>query len=110
MSKLRDKLNYLEKDKIKKRWETIDKKNELSTREKLEKLDNISLKRETSQKKRQPIDTAVQEPGDVNINHRIDKDSAFTLREFNYPLESVFKRVELTEWKHISSISGMDHL
>jgi uncharacterized protein YprB with RNaseH-like and TPR domain len=96
MSKLRDKLNYLGKNKIKKKWETIDEQNGLSTREKLEKLVNLSLKRDKSQKEK-------ERPADVSIPPQVDKDSAFTLREYIYPLSSVFGRFELSEWKHISS-------
>ena len=33
----------------------------------------------------------------------MDNESAFTLREFIYPLSSVFGRFELSEWKRISS-------
>jgi uncharacterized protein YprB with RNaseH-like and TPR domain len=103
MSKLRDKLNYLEKDKIKKKWETIDKQNGLSTRDKLEKLVNLSLKREKSQKEKKNMGTPAPEPMDVSIPARVDGDSAFTLREFIYPLSSVFGRFELSQWKRISS-------
>lgn len=103
MSKLRDKLNYLEKDKIKKKWETIDKQNGLSTREKLEKLVNLNLKRDKSQKEKKNIGAPAQEPVDVCIPPQVDNDSAFTLREFIYPLSSVFGRFELSEWKRISS-------
>ena len=102
MSKLRDKLNYLEKDKIKKEWETIDKQNGLSTREKLEKLVNLSLKREKSQKDKN-LGSPAQKPVDVGIPPRLDNKGAFTLREFIYPLNSVFGRFELSEWKNISS-------
>lgn len=103
MSKLRDKLNYLDKDKIKKKWETIDKQNGLSTREKLEKLVNRSLKRDKSQKEKKNMGTPAQETLDTSIPPRVDNDSTFTLREFIYPLSSVFGRFELTEWKRISS-------
>ncbi len=95
MSKLRDKLNYLEKDKIKKKWETIDKQDGLSTRKKLEKLVNLSLKREKSQKEK-------EKPGDVDLTPRLDNQGAFTFREFIYPLSSVFGGVELSGWKRIS--------
>jgi uncharacterized protein YprB with RNaseH-like and TPR domain len=103
MSKLRDKLNNLEKDKIKKKWDTIDKQNGLSTREKLEKLVNLSLKREKSQKEKKNIGTPAQEPVDVSIPPQVENDSAFTLREFTYPLSSVFGSFELSQWKSISS-------
>ena len=82
MSKLRDKLNYLEKDKIKKKWDTIDKQNGLSTREKLEKLVNLSLKREKSQKEKKNIETAAPEPVDVSMPTQVESNSAFTLREY----------------------------
>ena len=103
MSKLKDKLNYLGKDKIKKKWGTIDKQNGLSTREKLEKLVNLSLKRDKSKKEKKNIGTPAQEPVDVSIPPQVDNESAFTLREFIYPLSSVFGRFELSEWKRISS-------
>ena len=103
MSKLRDKLNYLEKDKIKKKWDTIDKQNGLSTREKLEKLVNLSLKREKSQKEKKYRETADPEPVDISMPTQVDSDSAFTLREYIYPLSSVFGRIELSQWKRITS-------
>jgi uncharacterized protein len=102
MSKLRDKLNYLEKDKIKKKWETIDKNIELSTREKLEKLVNLSLKKEKLQKEKNISTTGKNSPA-LDIDTRVDKNSAFTLREFIYPLSSIFGKVQLAEWKQISS-------
>lgn len=102
MSKLRDKLKSLEKDKIKKKWETIDKQNGLSTRKKLEKLVNLSLKREKYQKEKN-WGTPAREPVDISIPPQVDNDSAFTLREFTYPLSSVFGRFALSEWKRISS-------
>lgn len=104
MSKLKNKLDYLSKDKIKKQWETIDSKEGMSTRDKLEKLVNLSLKRED----RIPQKKAVLE------NHFTRDDTGgFTLREFSYPLSTVYGRFALEEWtrvvpKHLSLIAGED--
>ena len=50
MSKLKKKLDYLKKDEIKKRWETIESRGGLSTKEKLDKLVKLSLKRKEKHK------------------------------------------------------------
>jgi uncharacterized protein YprB with RNaseH-like and TPR domain len=97
MSKLKDKLDFLKKDKIKKKWEDIDAQQELSTRQKLEKLVNLNLKRSDFQKEkrkstplRQPLETI--------------QDNGFTLREFSYSLATVMGNFPLAEWKHISPL------
>lgn len=102
MSKLKNKLDYLSKDKVKKRWETIDSKEGMSTREKLEKLVNLSLKRE----ERIPREKTVRED-----HFARDNDGGFTLREFSYPMSTVYGRFALAEWthaapEHLAVISG----
>jgi len=102
MSKLRDKLNTLDKDKIKQKWETLDSQKGLSTREKLEKLVNLNLKRDKFQKnedkssfRQQPIE---------NSNTSNDEDNLpFTCKEYNYPLYSKFGKVELSDWHQVTS-------
>lgn len=102
MSKLKSKLDYLskgkgkgkdkDKEKIKKRWETIDSNEGLSTRDKLEKLVNLSLKRETGI----PPKKAVPE------DHFAENDnSGFTLREFSYPMSTVYGSFALDEWTRV---------
>jgi uncharacterized protein YprB with RNaseH-like and TPR domain len=98
MSKLRDKLNNLEKDKIKKKWTAIDSQKDLSTREKLEKLVNLSLKREKNHDRQQTGEP--QKPGQGEIDHR---DETTIIREFSYPLHLVFGKFKLQEWENITS-------
>jgi uncharacterized protein YprB with RNaseH-like and TPR domain len=98
MSKLKNKLDYLNKnknkDKIKKKWETIDSQQGLSTRQKLEKLVNLSLKREERTVERKP---AFQD--DILEN----EGRGFIIREFSYPLDAVYGKFALAEWKRITS-------
>ena len=102
MSTLKNKLDYLNKDKIKKHWETIDSQEGLSTRQKLEKLVNLSLKRkekETKPENKTPIhgvETVILIPEE-------NEDSGLTVREFSYPLDTVYGRFTLAEWKQVSS-------
>jgi uncharacterized protein YprB with RNaseH-like and TPR domain len=98
MSKLKNKLDYLnknkDKDKIKKRWETIDSQQGLSTRQKLEKLVNLSLKREERSVERKPIlQNEILENGG----------RGFVIREFSYPLNAVYGKFALADWKHVTS-------
>jgi len=99
MSKLKDKLNHLEKDKVKKRWETIDSHGKLSTRDKLEKLVNLSLKRDKIQKTKEKKEKSVlkEMPADEE-----DKNKGLIIREFSYPLNSVFGKFKLAEWQTVS--------
>ncbi len=101
MSKLKDKLNYLDKSKIKNKWENIDSQSGLSTREKLEKLVNLSLKRDKLIKASGPGNIPAPGPMD-SLSREEDRTRAFTLREFTYPLTTVFGRLEFSGWKHIS--------
>jgi uncharacterized protein YprB with RNaseH-like and TPR domain/L-rhamnose mutarotase len=107
MGKLRDKLNDLEKDKIKKKWESIDSQKGLSTRQKLEKLVNLSLKREKTQQQAKQAGTKTdrETPG-LNFREMVREDPGQTtlIREFSYPLELLFGKFKLEEWKHISSL------
>jgi uncharacterized protein len=122
MSKLRNKLKYLEKDKIKQQWESIDSKKELSTREKLEKLVNTSLKNSLLQKKTKPpreepsprrdsssysrITTPETSPASFSIIGSDASDSAESeaaiVREYTYPLDTMFGRFKLEEWATVT--------
>jgi uncharacterized protein YprB with RNaseH-like and TPR domain len=78
-------------EKIKNRWESLDSQTSLSTREKLEKLVSLNLKRNQKKIEEKPADTVPA------------SDTAFLIREFTYPLDSVFNRVVLSAWREISS-------
>lgn len=101
MAKLRDKLKNLDSC-IRKNWERIDSQKGLSTKDKLEKLVNSSLKRDRVREKR-------------IYEKSVGEGSAFIIRDFFYPLNSVFGNFELSEWRNVSSeslsiISGDDEL
>jgi uncharacterized protein YprB with RNaseH-like and TPR domain len=96
MSKLRDKLNNLEKDKIKKRWQKIDAREGLSTRDKLEKLVNLSLKRDRNQKKEETI---IPDPDSPEAD---EKNNPVITREYSYPLDSVYGKFALADWTTVS--------
>ncbi|MCP5052995.1 MAG: hypothetical protein GY940_37850 [bacterium] len=105
MSKLRDKLNYLEKDKVKKQWETLDAQEGMSTKAKLEKLVNLGLKRSKS-KSQQKKDKKTPPPDSDSLSNSYntdadEKNQHFIVREFAYPLASVFGKFALAEWKTI---------
>lgn len=91
MSKLKKKLDYLKKDEIKKRWETIESRDGLSTKEKLDKLVKLSLKRK--EKHKEVEKTTIEEPR---------QDSAFVLLDFSYPLNSVYGKLSLADWQEVS--------
>jgi hypothetical protein len=78
-------------EKIKNRWESLDSQTSLSTREKLEKLVSLNLKRNQKKIEEKPADPVPA------------SDTAFLIREFTYPLDSVFNRVVLSAWREISS-------
>jgi uncharacterized protein YprB with RNaseH-like and TPR domain len=100
MSKLQDKLDYLNKnqhkEKIQERWKNINALEGLSTREKLEKLVKTSLKREEKMAGEKSPMTAAP----FNLTE-IDSGGFFT-REFSYPLSSVYGKFPLSEWKNVS--------
>ena len=96
MSKLRNKLDCLNKnkDKIKKRWETINSQQELSTRQKLEKLVSLSLERKERTPERKSI---------LQNDLPEDKGEGFIICEFSYPLNAVYGKFALAEWKSVAS-------
>jgi uncharacterized protein YprB with RNaseH-like and TPR domain len=102
MSKLRNKLNYLEKDKIRKKWQDIDSSSELSTREKLEKLVNLSLKREKS-RERVEVSPGAAAPAVIDNGDEVKAGNGAVIRDFSYPLDSVFGKFALEEWKTVSA-------
>lgn len=93
MSKLKKRLENLKKDEIKKRWEKIDSRQGLSTKEKLDKLVKLSLHRKEKQKE-EIVKISGEIPG---------VDEAFILRDFSYPLSSVFGKVKLVDWYEVDS-------
>jgi len=86
MSKTRKKLNQ-----IKMGWEKINGQDQLSTKKKLEKLIALNIKRKKT--------TPLQENNLAEIKKNQD---AFLIREFSYPMGSVFGNVKLSEWEDIS--------
>jgi len=99
MSKLQDRLDYLNKnknkEKIQDRWKSIDSQQELSTREKLEKLVKTSLKREEKITREKPAAVPTENfPGSHG--------EGFFTREFSYPLDAVYGKFALAEWKNVS--------
>jgi uncharacterized protein len=100
-SNLRDKLNFIGKDHIKKKWKSIDSQGGISTKEKLEKLVNLTLKREKTQKSAHVADEhdVLEEPGSFES----EKDKPVIVREFSYPMDAVYGKCELEEWKNIST-------
>ncbi len=105
MSKLRNKLDYLnKKDKIKEKWKHIDSQQGLSTKEKLDKLVKLSLKREEKRPGKEPV---------LPDDFLPVEDSGFTLREFSYPLDTGCGRFALAEWQNaapgqLAILSGED--
>ena len=89
----------MDKDKVKKRWEKIDSREGLSTREKLEKLVSLSLKRDRIQTEKQKEEPHIlkERPAD-----EADKGDGFIQRDFSYPLDAVYGKFKLAEWKNVS--------
>lgn len=80
------------KDKgIKKKWESINSQGSLSTRAKLEKLVSLNLKKKREIKKTvsMPPENPAQDP--------------FTIKEFEYSLDTLFNQVSLRQWEAVSS-------
>jgi uncharacterized protein YprB with RNaseH-like and TPR domain len=90
MSNLKKKLDYLKKGKIKKRWERIESREGLSTKEKLDKLVKLSLKRKDKHKEVEKV-----------ITEESREDSTFVLRDFSYPLNTGYGKVELADWEKV---------
>ncbi len=91
MSDLKKKLKLLDKDKIKASWESISSREALSTREKLEKLVNVSLKKDKINKKRKQT-----EKSDTNLPE-------YSIIDYSYSKEAVFGKVKLKEWSEVSA-------
>lgn len=112
MSKLRDKLYRLEKDKIKTKWDNINSQDSASTKEKLEKLVNLSLKRKELKNKRQiqqqedvlmDTDVDMEAAGPMPQPHEPEKTGAAIVCEYSYPLSTQMGQFQLEDWKHISN-------
>ncbi len=115
MSKLRDRLNFLEKDNIKQTWEKIDTSEKtLTTRDKLEKLVNLSLKRDKPVIPKDPVATSKhslqqtnqdsQDSHDAQSSHDPgDKNSPIIIQDFTYPLDVTHGKFPLSLWKTVSA-------
>jgi len=90
MAKLKDRLKRLDST-IQKKWQGINEDENLSTKQKLEKLVSQNLKREKITKEPEPQPKA-SEPLDP-----------FIVREFSYPLDSYFGKLPLSAWKEVTS-------
>jgi uncharacterized protein len=93
MSKLKDKLNFLGKDNVKQKWQELEASDGLSTREKLEKLVNLSLKRvkDTNKVKKAEPSQDILSPE--------EKNNPIIIRDFNYPLSDNYGKFALSEWQ-----------
>lgn len=98
MSNIREKLKILEKDKIKQKWENLDTQKGLTTKEKLEKLVNLNLKREKISTHSIP-----QTETDYNITPEEKNESFIITREFTYPLNVSYGKITLSDWRSINS-------
>jgi uncharacterized protein YprB with RNaseH-like and TPR domain len=101
MRKLKERLGEIERKNMQKKWASIDEADGLSTREKLEKLVQLNLKRKGlagGGKKEAPA-AAVREP--------------FLVKDFYYSLAGRYGKVCLGEWRSLQPealavISGSD--
>lgn len=94
MSNLKNKLKDLDKDKkIRNQWQKIDAKEGLSTREKLDKLVNLRLKQKSSREEKNSV-SETKSRAQSQLEHsetgQAQQDSAVIVREFQYPLETVY--------------------
>lgn len=86
MNDLKKKLKRLEKSRIKNDWETINSREGLSTREKLEKLVSRNIRTEEKEDQTLP---------------KTEKGTSlpdFTVRDFNYSSDEIFGKVCLGDW------------
>lgn len=93
MSDLKNKLKYLDKDKkIQNQWQSIDAKEGLSTREKLDKLVNLRLKQKSSREKTSDsMDDSPFASHTVQLEPETSRSGdAVLVREYQYPLETVY--------------------
>ncbi len=97
-SKLKNKLNFLNKDKIKSNWEDIDSQQGLSTKDKLAKLVNLNLKRDLRQPK-----TAAPPKEEKAPPIPIDDSEGYIVREFSYPLSTTYGKFQLSQWQDITA-------
>lgn len=98
MSNIREKLKILEKDKIKQKWENLNTQKDLTTKEKLEKLVNLNLKREKI-----PTQSIPQTETDYDIIPEEISESFIITREFTYPLNVGYGKIKLSDWDSINS-------
>ena len=91
MSKQKKDQNSSEQDEIKKKWSRIKSQDALSTKEKLEKLVGLSLKRKEKQKEKK------------EVTEEFSEDKTLIIRDYSYPVDSLFGNVKLSEWNDISS-------
>ncbi len=80
---------FLIKDKIKNRWERIESNDGLSTREKLDKLVRLSIKRKEKQ------------PGEIKPDSQ-QQDRSPAVHDFSYPLNAVYRRLEFAAWREVT--------
>ncbi len=91
MGDLKKKLDFINKNIVKKNLNSDDVSDTLSTKQKLEELVNKNLKNRTLEIRERP----------VQKRKIFDKD--YDIHDFVYPLESVFGKVTLSEWDGIKS-------
>jgi len=85
MRNLKDRLKDIDKKEIQRKWEKLDSDPGLSTKEKLDRLVNLNLKREHGPAKRQTAGP-VSAPAPTG---------PFVTRDFFYPLNDPYRKVRL---------------
>lgn len=91
MRTLKDRLKDLDKKDIQKKWDRLDSKDGLSTKEKLEKLVQLSLKRKEQPQPASRKKAASSEP--------------YICKDYYYPLTGRYGKVRLAEWDEVKSDS-----
>ncbi len=94
MRRLKERLKEQEGDGVRRRWESIDGEPELSTREKLEKLVSLSLRRQGRPEAARPAAAPRPAAGEP-----------FETRDFSYSLDAPFGPVRLGQWRQVPPAS-----
>ena len=90
MRNLKDRLKDIDRKNIQKKWEKLESEPGLSTREKLEKLVSLNLKKETGANRERSPQRASTAP------------EPFAARDFFYSLNDPYRKVRLAEWRNVA--------
>ena len=91
MRNVKDRLKDIDKKEIQKKWEKLDSDPGLSTKEKLDRLVRLNLKREHGPAKERAA-APVSAPAPTE---------PFVVRDFFYSLNDSYRKVRLTEWRQV---------